>query len=259
MEIPKKRQELLNDLMKQLQIGDDDAVAELLRNRDPMAIRNEMSTALGQHVRQNYDNPLNVFKDKAILEQVPVEHTDLPEGVAGRYNLTKNKILMPKQNPDLANRQTGTLLHELGHAKDWLVNKVKGTNLNEAESVLKGSGLDAAEKAFGNHHANGFFEKEALQKLLNGGKLAASYLGPLMKGLGIAGAGLAATSIANKAMAGDIAGATSEAVDNVPVVGQIKQMIQPEMIGKSDDVTGLKPFVQSEEEQNLLKQKLGIK
>lgn len=243
-DIPKARQNYLNDLKKSLEIGDEEMLADLVRNRDPLAVRHELSTALGQHVRQNYDNPLNAFKDKAILEQVPIERTVLPKGVAGQYSLTNNKIYMPKG--ELGDKGTGTLVHELGHAKDWLVNKIKGVNLNEADEVLKGSGLEAAEKAFGGHHADGFFEKQALQKLLNGGKLAATYLGPLMKGLGIAGAGLAATSIGNKAMAGDLTGAVSEAVDNVPVVGQVKQMIQPEMIGKSDDITGLKPFVQSE-------------
>jgi hypothetical protein len=262
-DIPKARQGYLNDLKKALEIGDEEMLSDLVRNRDPLAIRHEMSTALGQHVRQNYDNPLNAFKDKAILEQVPIEKTALPKGIAGQYDLGKNKIYMPKAVSDLDEKGTGTLVHELGHAKDWLINKLRGTNLNEADSVLKGSGLEAAEKAFGKHHADGFFEKEALQKLLKNGKLAAGYLGPLLKGLGVAGTAMGAMGVGQKAMAGDLTGAGAEAAEMI-----LPEEIKMEGLGRgSADTAGLKPYVQPEEERikaeefraKLLKDKLGIK
>jgi len=222
MTLPKKRQDLLNDLKKYLQIDDEDAVSDLLKNRDPMAIRDEMSTALGQHILQNYDKPVNAFKDSHILSEVPIEYTNLPENIAGKYNLSKNKILLPKENPELIERQTGTLMHELGHAKDWLIDKIKGSNLNESNSALKGSGLEAAEKIFGNHHSNGFFEKEALQKLLKGGKLAIPALA----------LGSTLYSAGSKASEGDIPGAAlkvGSAIDptgTVNAVDQVKERLQ---------------------------------
>ncbi|MFZ4411502.1 MAG: hypothetical protein ACOYOV_00365 [Bacteroidales bacterium] len=188
-EIPKKRQALFSDLGKALGVDDEEAIADLLRNRDPMAIRNELGTMLGQHVRENYDSPLNAFKNKEILSQVPIEHTKLPSDIAGRYNLGENKIYLPHENLEIPSRQMGTKLHELGHADDVLTKGVTSAQpLSEVANTLKGEGLENALKAFGKHHEGGFFEKEALQSLLKGGKLGLSALAPLAKIAGPAAA-----------------------------------------------------------------------
>jgi hypothetical protein len=234
--IPKKRQALFDDLAKYLQIGDDDAVEDLLRNKSPMTIRDELSTGLGQHVRKNYDNPLNAFENKKLLEQVPVEYTKLPDNIAGKYNLSENKIYLPHENLEIPSRQMGNKMHEFGHADEVANKGFKAiAPLEETTSALKGSGLPDALKAFGDHHQVGFFEKEAWQKLLKNGKLAAGYLAPVMKGLGVAGMGLGALGAYNKAQAGDNVGAVSDIADMTPVLGEVKQMVEPESLGKGDD------------------------
>ena len=96
----------------------------------------------------------------------------------------------------------GTRLHELGHADDVLTKGATSSQpLSEVSDTLKGEGLENALKAFGQHHEGGFFEKEALQKLLSGGKL----------GLGALGAGALALGAGQKAMAGDIPGGLMDA------------------------------------------------
>ena len=60
-EIPRKRQEYFNQLMEALANKDEDELANLVRTKDPLAIRNDMSTALGQHVKQNYNDSSNIF------------------------------------------------------------------------------------------------------------------------------------------------------------------------------------------------------
>jgi hypothetical protein len=235
-EIPKKRQQLFEDLKKYLGAGDDDAVSDLLRNKDPIAIRNELGTALGQHVKQNYDSPLNVFENKKILETVPTEYTKLPDNLNGMYHLDENKIYLPHENPELLNRQMGTKLHELGHADEVLNKGMKsGVPLEEVKHLLKGTGLQNAEEAFSGHHKVGFFEKEALQKLLRNGKLG---LGAILPAVGALGIGAAALGMGNKAMAGDFKGAAGDAADLatdfVPGVGEAKMAITPSELGDAE-------------------------
>lgn len=183
--LPRKQKEYFQRIKQALGEGDESAFTDLVRQKDPLAIRHDLSTTLGQHVRENYDSPLNVFENKKLLENVPVEYTDLPEGIAGRYNITDSKVLVPKTIEGLENRQTGSLLHELGHAED----RLKGFAGSEAldPKILKQLGAESAEQAFGKHHKAGFFEKEALMKLLKNKKLSSAVL-PLIKGLPIAGA-----------------------------------------------------------------------
>ncbi len=183
-DVPKKQQEYFNRIKKALASGDEQEYADLMRNKNPLAIREDLSNVLGQHVLENYDEPLSVFEDKKILENVPTEYTKMPKGVAGQYDLSTGGVLMPKANPDLINKQTGVKLHEFGHKKDIL----KGFDASEAfdPKLLKTLGAEAADEAFAKHHKGGFFEKEAIMKLLRNKKLSA--LAPLLKAAGPAAA-----------------------------------------------------------------------
>jgi hypothetical protein len=187
-EIPKKRQREFDDLKKALGIGDEEALADITRNKTPSTIKDDLSTILGQHVRENYDNPLNAFENKKILESVPVEHVKLPENILGKYSLTENKIYLPHANLEIPSRQMGTKIHEFGHADEVLTKGVKYAQpLEEVQKLFKGSGIENATEAFGKHHKAGFYELEALKKLLKGGKLAISGLAPIAKALPVAG------------------------------------------------------------------------
>lgn len=261
-EIPKKRQEYFDQLKKALETSDDEMLQFLTRGKDPLAIRNDLGTALGQHVRTNYDEPLNIFKNKDILKEIPVTRTsDLPSGIVGRFAPGENGIytkeqgiILPKENPDLINRQTGTMLHEYGHPNDRLSGFDKSEPFSKTKSILK-SGLEGAEEAIGSHHKAGFFEKEALVDLLKNKKL--STVLPLLKAAGIGAAGVAALGIGEKAMAGDLPGAGMDAVDLVtdyaPVVGEVKAAISPSPLGNSE----LPPEeLEKQERFNKLKAKL---
>ena len=180
--IPKKQQDYFNQIKKALGSGDEEMLSELLRQKDPLAIRHDLSTTLGQHVRENYDNPLNIFENKKLLEKVPVSYTkDLPVNLGGRHRYVKDPagfytqegtgIFLRPEDLDVAEKQMGTRLHEYGHADDLI---------NYPELISKGSidksyskleGLQAAEEAIGKHHGSGFFEKDALEKLLQNKKL----------------------------------------------------------------------------------------
>jgi hypothetical protein len=76
------------------------------------------------------------------------------------------------------------------------------------KSNLKKLGAEAADEAFSKHHSSGFFEKDAINKLRNNKLL--STLAPFIKATGVGAAGLALAGAGNKAMAGDLTGATSD-------------------------------------------------
>ena len=163
-DIPRSQRDYFNKIKQALGSGDNEMLSHLVRTKNPLAIRHDFSTALGEHVRENYDNPLNIFTNKDILQDVPVNYTKLPSGVAGRYSKGENQIYLPHEDLEIPNRQMGTRLHEFGHADDAL-HKFNG-NAELPDFADKLSGLDSAEEAIGGHHSSGFFEKDALQQLL---------------------------------------------------------------------------------------------
>lgn len=67
---------------------------------------------------------------------------------------------------------------------------------------------------------------------------SAGRFGKTLKALGILGPAAAALSMTDKAMAGDFGGAAMEgadlATDYIPVVGEVKQAIEPELLGNSE-------------------------
>lgn len=183
-DVPKKQQEYFNRIKRALGSGDEQEFADLVRQKNPLAIREDLANVLGQHTLENYDEPLNVFQDKKLLENIPTEYAKMPKGVAGQYNPSTGGVLMPKSDSMFANKETGVLLHELGHKNDAL----KGFEASEAfdPKLIKKFGAEAAESAFSKHHAGGFFEKEALKDLLKNRKLATML--PVLKAAGPAAA-----------------------------------------------------------------------
>lgn len=254
-EISKVRQNYLDDIKSAIETGDHEKLSDLLRNKDPLAVRNDLSTALGQHTLQNYDEPLNIFNNKDILKEVPVEYTKLPEGTAGRFDKINQKIQLPYENPDLINRQTGVKLHEYGHVNDNLKGFNESQPLDLNNSFLKKTGLENAENAIGQHHASGLFEKEALTNLLKNKKLEMAL--PLIKAAGIGALGLSAAGIGQKAMAGDYGGAALDTADLgtdlLPIIGEAKMAASPSELGNSE----LPPEIMSERNKfNKIKQKI---
>lgn len=233
-DLPRQQKEYFQRIKQALGTGDEDAYADLVRQKNPLAIRQDLSTTLGQHVRENYDSPLNAFEDKKLIENIPIEYTNLPSNIAGKFDAPEGKIILPKVVEGMENRQTGTLLHELGHAQD--VSKGITTSEKFDPRFLKQLGAEASENAFGKHHTAGFFEKEALMKLLQNKKLEMAL--PLMKAAGIGALGASVVGIGNKAMAGDVGGAGLDtadlATDMIPLVGEIKMAGTPSELGSGE-------------------------
>lgn len=263
-EIPKQRQEYFNRLKKAMSEGDEDASEFLTRGKSPLAVRSDVSTMLGQHMNENYDDPLNAFANKDELSQIPVTYTkDLPPDIAGRFVKGENGIytkdqgmFLGKQDPDLLHRQMGIKMHEYGHPND-IINKFEESQPFDKIKNKLGTGLSAAEEAIGKHHASGFFEKEALMDLLKNKKLAMAL--PLIKAAGVGALGYQALGIGQKAMAGDVGEASMDAADMttdfIPGVGEAKMAISPTQIGNAE----LPPEVMEERERfNKTKQKLRI-
>ena len=222
-DLPRKQQDYYDQLRKAIQTGDEGMYSALVGNKNPLAIREDLANALGQHINDNYDNPLNIFKNKQAAEQIPVEYGKLPEGVAGKFTKT-GSILMPTNNGIISNKNTGVLTHEIDHALDnqrGFISDVINPN------VIKQLGSEAADSAFANHHSRGFFEKGALESLLNNKKLAAN-AGLMLKGAGALGIGATAIGAGQKAMAGDVPGATVDAADTasyaVPYLGEARMV-----------------------------------
>lgn len=250
-DLPKQQKEYFSRIKQALSSGDEDELANLVRQKDPLAIRHDLSTILGQHVQENYDNPRNIFSEKKLIEDIPVEYTDLPEGIAGKFNKTEGKILVPKVDLEKTPRQIGVESHELAHALD----KAKGFEGSQKfnPSMLKKTGLEAAEEAFGGHHARGFFEKEALLDLLRNKKLG--MLAPVLKAAGIGAIGAAAAGIGEKAMAGDLSGAASDTGELAydVIAPPALQAASPTTLGNSE----LPPEeMEKRQKFNQLKQKL---
>lgn len=184
--LPRKQQEYYDLIKQSAELNDDDMLADLVRNKNPLAIRHDLSSTLGQHVRENYDSPLHVFKDSKLVEEIPIIYTnELPEDIAGRY-VKENGVLINKKNISNPNRITGTTLHELDHAIDISKGfETQTPTFSKTKQIMNTTGLEAAEKAIGQHHNRGFFEKQALFDLLKNKKLSA--LAPLLKSAGLAG------------------------------------------------------------------------
>lgn len=228
-ELPRKQQEYFNQIKKALGSDDEEMLTDILRNKNPLAIREDLATTLGQHVNENYDRPLNIFENQKLLEEIPVNYTEnLPSGTAGKY-IKEKGLYLPKENLSEFAKQTGVKVHEYGHANDDLKGFNDPQSFSRTKAIMKGTGLEAAENAIGKHHASGFFEKEALKDLLKNKKL--KMIAPLA-------IGASALGIGNKAIAGEYGEAGLDTADLVtdytPGVGQIKDAIRPTEMGNAE-------------------------
>ena len=256
-DLPRKQREYFSNITKAVESGDDEMLADLVRQKTPKAIREDFTNVLGGHVNDNYDNPLNIFENKKLLEELPVTYTNnLPKGIAGQY-VKQNGLYLPKEDLSNLSKQTGVKVHEYGHYNDLLKGFDESQPFQKTKALLNNTGLQAAEDAFGKHHASGFFEKEALADLLKNKKLATAL--PLLKAAGVGALGYQALGIGQKAMAGDIGEAGLDAADMgtdfIPGVGEAKMAISPTQMGNAE----LPPEVMEERERfNKTKQKLRI-
>jgi len=147
--LPRKQQEYFNDLRKAISSGDEEMYSALVKNKNPLAIREDLAMALGQDVAENFDEPLNIFKKKEFLKEIPVNYTDqLPKGIAGQY-VKENGIFIPKPSENKF-KDLGVKLHEYGHVNDDLDGVLPDNGFDK--SNLKKLGSEAADEAFSKHH-----------------------------------------------------------------------------------------------------------
>lgn len=249
--LSKKQKEYFKKLREAIGSGDEDMYSDLVRQKNPLAIRHDLSTALGEHVAENYDDPLNIFQKKELIKEIPVNYTEnLPKGIAGKY-IKEHGVFVPKGEETF--KKLGTKLHELGHGNDSL-DLPESVSDEFNKSSLKKLGAEAADEAFKGHHKKGFFEKYALENLMNNKKLAS--IMPLIKGAGIGALGLTAAGIGNKAMAGDFKGAASDTGELAYELATppVLSAVSPTMMGESE----LPPEeIEKKRKFNLLRKKLG--
>ena len=227
-DVPRKQQDYFNKIKEALSSGDNDMLSDLVRTKSPLAIRNDLSTTLGQHVRENYDNPLNVFQNKDILEDVPVNYSKLPEGIASRYSKGENKIYLPYEDLNNQNRQMGSRLHEYGHANDALTDFEGQPLQSSTDDLSKLSGLQSAEDAIGQHHSSGFFEKDALEQLLQNKKLGGTMADNSDK----------LKLLTKMFQNGQITPEMYKA--NVDKYSTLNQNMRPDILPKADELSGLR-------------------
>ena len=60
----RKQDEYFANIKKALSSKDDEMLSDLVRQKSPLAIREDLANVLGQHVNENYDSPLNIFENK---------------------------------------------------------------------------------------------------------------------------------------------------------------------------------------------------
>lgn len=249
--LPRKQQEYFDNLKKAISTGDEEMYSDLVRNKNPLALREDLSMVLGQDVAENFDDPLNIFKKKELLKEVPITYTEnLPKGISGQY-VKEHGLFLPKPS-DNKLKDLGVKLHELGHKNDEL----SGLTVDDVfdKSNLKKLGAEAADEAFSKHHGSGFFEKDAINKLRNNKLL--STLAPFIKATGVGAAGLALAGAGNKAMAGDLSGAASDVgeLGYDIVEPPVLSAAAPTMMGNSELP---KEELEKRAKFNLLRKRLG--
>ena len=226
-----------------------DELSSLLQGVDPIEVRMLLQETLGDHVGENYDIGLpKAMKEAQRIESLPLVkkasmnmYDELPEiNVNKLYEEpikkpVKLSIFKDKSDDlgfvDLAKKETptinlnqnmmqkspgGVILHETDHLSDAL-NKNYIPKQDMLDTVKMG--LHGAEEAFAKHNKRGFFELEALKKLLANKKLQAA--------IPVVGAGLAAYSVLDSGdvMAADPTGmlqsdAIGEGSDEIPDIGK---------------------------------------
>lgn len=207
----KKQLDFLKEIERKIEAGDEDALNWLFKNQDAYAIRQGMGSALGKHVLDNYDDVNKIYSPDSLeaLKGLKGEIvTKLPDNVAGSFNTKTDVIKLNQALESDPLRFTGNKLHERQHFLDKIKNKLFSPEALDDMSAMKAKGLSAASELFDPHHLGGFFEKEALGKLVRGAKL--SHIPALA---GAAALGTALYSSGAKAAEGDVKGAIEEAGD----------------------------------------------
>ena len=246
-------------------IKNGEPIDSMLSQYNPTAIRDILEEAQGNIAGNK--NPLDLFEKPELIKNVPInEIPNLADhGEAYFYkNGAPAKINVRNLN------DKGTLIHELQHAYDAAsqpaIAVAKDISDNPSlkalqqlkseleinrpiKSVSDLKGLEETTQFLSNHFKPDVVEGTGklkqlinLERIMKGEPLKsiAAVAGPIAKGLGLAGAGLAAASIGNKAMAGDYKGAAVDTADLgtdfMPVVSEAKMALSPSEIGSDDSI-----------------------
>jgi len=153
-------------------------------------------------------------------------------------NVKKLQTLKQNLRPEMPARA-----ESLGSVMDQIRSRGVGTQniANEIKSATPGmsalSGRTSTLEKVGNIADSIPRPTTTSLERLNTPKSAGKF-SKTLKALGILGPALGAMAIGDKAMAGDFGGAGIEAADMatdyIPVVGEVKQAIEPEMMGNSE-------------------------
>ena len=257
---------LYQQLLSKIKNGED--VSDLLSNYDPYALRDLLEESAAEASKNKH--PFDLFEKPEIFKNVSIkEEPNLKDYGELRYKKDpKTGFALPDEPMTIAlknKKDMGSAIHEAQHAYDLktrpetelitelpeakALKKIKEEQaiVRNIKSVKDLKGLDEGTEFWAKHFAPDVEESSKLKQLLNFERIAANrplkniaaMAGPLVKGLGIAGAGLAATSIANKAMAGEYPEATKEALDLAtdinPTIMAAKASLLPQDIGKTPE------------------------
>lgn len=251
----------------------------------PQAIRDMIEEAQAEYTKGTH--PFDLYEKPELVSKIPIKEVpNLPN--YGEFNLKAYKATgLPALDHPMEilvkdRRDLGTLGHEVQHAYDTMSqpNVVEPMLRPEPQSNLLSRikqeleiprkilteqdlrGLEETSAYYGKHFKPDVEDKFGklkqllnLERVVKGQPLKA--VAPLVKAAGVGALGMAASSIANKAMAGDVGEAALEAADVgtdfIPVVGEIKTAVRPSELGGAE----LPPEVQEEKERfNKLRQRL---
>jgi len=246
-------------------IKNGEPIDSMLSQYSPTAIRDILEEAQG--VAAGNKNPLDLFEKPELIKSVPVnEIPNLADHGEAYFYKNGAPAKINVRNLD----DKGTLIHELQHAYDAASQpsirvptdisdnpSLKALQQLKSEldinrpikSVSDLKGLEETTQFLSNHFKPDVVEGTSrlkqlinLERIMKGEPLKsiAAIAAPVAKGLGLAGAGLAAASIGNKAMAGDYSGAATDAVDLgtdlTPGVSEAKMALMPSDIGSDESI-----------------------
>lgn len=227
----------------------------MLENYDPHAIRDILEEAAGRYAKsKGITHPFDLFENPELLKKIQlIENPNLADHASFKYKVDpKTGLYLPDEKASIIVKNKGDLgtsIHETQHAYDevsrpklflpdepseqQLIAKVKDElDLpRKIRSMEDLKGMEEAVSYSAGHFkpdVEGKFEKLKsalnLERVVKGEPLKT--IAPILKGAGYLGTGLAAASIANKAMAGEPVEAAKEAADFgsyfIPYVGEAR-------------------------------------
>lgn len=245
----------IDELLKALTEDDREKEMFLMKDKTPYQTRDAFGKVLNTHINQNYDisKPEDVKKlwtpgNRAIeTAQIQRVSPELMGNAKASFLESKNLVKIPNSVP--LSDITADIAHDLGHVDDFgdknpIYNNLKQAAHNQQTMVdempmgkyNRMTGLANAERVLENHHmGSSFFERDAIKKLIKGGKLAVSGIAPILKGGALAAAAYQVAGLGQKAMAGDLEGAASDAGEiGVDVAMGAYSSAKPSIMGDAE-------------------------